>query len=229
MGFSATFLLRKHSDPWRHDPVFTILPSWELTYPLTKALLSRWFSFSRLVGYVSSMEGIFKMSWNKLQQISILSNLYPTKHLNISNLMFESTRTSQNPAVCNESLAKSERSKLCLKPRCFPQFFSQWICCHPVIMFKGPLLFEAAWSKQFKIGQVFVRGKRSFFRGQILLWGICGAHVEGRKIWLPNSASPCSRRPGPIVSMPSGAEGATCGVIFLGGGVEFARWGGDFW
>ena len=53
----------------------------------------------------------------------------------------------------------------------------------------------------------------------MFLWGIRGAHVEGRKIWLPNSASPCSRRPGPIVSMPSGAEGATCGVFFfLGGG-----------
>ena len=54
--------------PWKWM-VGILLPYWDglfsgatlvsgrVTYPFPKALLSRWFSFSRLVGYVSSLEG----------------------------------------------------------------------------------------------------------------------------------------------------------------------------
>ena len=40
------------SEKYKASQNFWFLPSRELTYPLLKALLTRWFSFSRLVGYV---------------------------------------------------------------------------------------------------------------------------------------------------------------------------------
>ena len=49
--------------PWDVTLLMLWLPPWQLTYPLSKALLRRWFSELPQVGYVSFLEGSWCLEW----------------------------------------------------------------------------------------------------------------------------------------------------------------------